>query len=576
MMCYPAQKSRSSSLSLRSVFRLALFSRPSVVLSFAVVTLGLLGPAARAQNIFNCSSFTTTGTCGVGSGQPFGPYGYPVSDGAMDFVPVGSTHNGNAFWYQTAVNVQGFTSTFTFVPNGFNLAFVLNNCNQSGCGSGKGPTYAAGAGCEGGFYQAFDGPPYPNNVFALMLDSYSPLTLGTTWASWVDFTYSSAQIYQTNQSPCIPNDTGPNYYPTSKVSTSPVNLTTGSAASTTGDTYSATVTYSGTTLTLSMYDVTTGGSCPGTTCFTHSWPVYIPSIVGGTTAYVGLTSGIGLTTTRPLHINSFSYDANSSSGPPTTTIANMYADAGGTATTANPSYSLAPGSYSGTQTVTLTSSTENSYICYALAASPPALTPQTKNDGTCAQGTLYTGPITISSNETLYAMAGTPHLGPPSSLTVAAYTIDGGASTSTPTFSPAAGAYTSAQSVTISDATSDATIYYTTNGATPTTSSTQYTGPIAVSSTETLQAIAVERDDTNSAVAAAAYTIASGTPFSISPPSPSTWTTGCDPVFGTLQADGSCTVDIVITGNFQGLTCGESHVENSTTIWTQCSYKPLP
>jgi len=576
MMCYPAQKSRSSSLSLRSVFRLALFSRPSVVLSFAVVTLGLLGPAARAQNIFNCSSFTTTGTCGVGSGQPFGPYGYPVSDGAMDFVPVGSTHNGNAFWYQTAVNVQGFTSTFTFVPNGFNLAFVLNNCNQSGCGSGKGPTYAAGAGCEGGFYQAFDGPPYPNNVFALMLDSYSPLTLGTTWASWVDFTYSSAQIYQTNQSPCIPNDTGPNYYPTSKVSTSPVNLTTGSAASTTGDTYSATVTYSGTTLTLSMYDVTTGGSCPGTTCFTHSWPVYIPSIVGGTTAYVGLTSGIGLTTTRPLHINSFSYDANSSSGPPTTTIANMYADAGGTATTANPSYSLAPGSYSGTQTVTLTSSTANSYICYALAASPPALTPQTKNDGTCAQGTLYTGPITISSNETLYAMAGTPHLGPPSSLTVAAYTIDGGASTSTPTFSPAAGAYTSAQSVTISDATSDATIYYTTNGATPTTSSTQYTGPIAVSSTETLQAIAVERDDTNSAVAAAAYTIASGTPFSISPPSPSTWTTGCDPVFGTLQADGSCSVDIVITGNFQGLTCGESHVENSTTIWTQCSYKPLP
>ena len=75
----------------------------------------------------------------------------------------------------------------------------------------------------------------------------------------------------------------------------------------------------------------------------------------------------------------------------------------------------------------------------------------------------------------------------------------------TPTFSPAAGAYSSAQSVTISDATSSATIYYTTNGTTPTTSSTQYSGPITVSTTETLQAIAVATDD--SAVASAAYTI---------------------------------------------------------------------
>ena len=77
----------------------------------------------------------------------------------------------------------------------------------------------------------------------------------------------------------------------------------------------------------------------------------------------------------------------------------------------------------------------------------------------------------------------------------------------TPTFSPAAGTYSSAQTVTISTATPSATIYYTTNGSTPTTSSTVYSGPITVSATETLQAIAVASGYSTSAVGSAAYTI---------------------------------------------------------------------
>jgi arabinogalactan endo-1,4-beta-galactosidase len=81
-----------------------------------------------------------------------------------------------------------------------------------------------------------------------------------------------------------------------------------------------------------------------------------------------------------------------------------------------------------------------------------------------------------------------------------------------PTFSPAAGTYSTAQSVTISDAISSATIYYTTNGTMPTTASSVYSGAITIPATpgtETIQAIAVASGYTNSSVATAVYTISS-------------------------------------------------------------------
>ncbi len=86
-------------------------------------------------------------------------------------------------------------------------------------------------------------------------------------------------------------------------------------------------------------------------------------------------------------------------------------------------------------------------------------------------------------------------------------TITSLGTTATPTFSPAAGTYTSIQTVTISDTTSGATIYYTTDGSTPTTSSTKYSAAITVSSTETIKAIAVATGYLQSAVATATYTI---------------------------------------------------------------------
>ena len=90
---------------------------------------------------------------------------------------------------------------------------------------------------------------------------------------------------------------------------------------------------------------------------------------------------------------------------------------------------------------------------------------------------------------------------------VASATYNFNTQTPMPQFSPAGGTYTTTQAVTISDSTSGAVIYYTTNGSTPTTSSTKYTGPITVSTNTVINAMATFSGLTNSNVASASYTI---------------------------------------------------------------------
>jgi len=168
---------------------------------------------------------------------------------------------------------------------------------------------------------------------------------------------------------------------------------------------------------------------------------------------------------------------------------------------ATPTFSPTPGTYTSAQTVTISDATASATIYYTTNGTTPT-----------ASSAAYAGPIPVSATETILAFATASNY-TNSAVATAAYTINIPIPTAaTPTFSPPPGSYTSPQSVSISDSTTGAAIYYTTNGTAPTTSSALYTGPITVTATKTIQAIATANGDTNSTVAAAAYTIAPPAP----------------------------------------------------------------
>ncbi|MGB6688799.1 MAG: chitobiase/beta-hexosaminidase C-terminal domain-containing protein [Terracidiphilus sp.] len=163
---------------------------------------------------------------------------------------------------------------------------------------------------------------------------------------------------------------------------------------------------------------------------------------------------------------------------------------------ATPTFGVPAGTYTKAQSVTIRDATEDAIIYYTTDGKTP--TTSSKR---------YTGPIAISENETIKAIAVAKNLAD-SALAEAVYIIE----TAPPTISPRGGTFGKSQTVTLKNTMAGATIYYTTNGKTPTTSSKRYTGPITVSENETVKAIAVAKNFASSAVAEAAYAIQTAAP----------------------------------------------------------------
>ena len=116
-----------------------------------------------------------------------------------------------------------------------------------------------------------------------------------------------------------------------------------------------------------------------------------------------------------------------------------------TGTVAQPGFSVAAGTYTSAQSVTLSSSTSGASFIYTTDGSTP----------TESHGTAYTGAISIASSATLKAIAYKANW-VDSPVSSASYIITG--TVATPSISPAAGTYTSAQSVSLGTSTSGASI----------------------------------------------------------------------------------------------------------------------
>ncbi len=156
--------------------------------------------------------------------------------------------------------------------------------------------------------------------------------------------------------------------------------------------------------------------------------------------------------------------------------------------------SPAGGKYTKAQQVMLSASDATASIFYTTDGSTPT-----------AASTQYASPISIAKEGTTVLQFVAIANGISSPVVTETYVVD----TIAPTvaISPNGGSFTSAQTVTITSNDANAAIYYTTDGSTPTSSSTKYAGPVSVSRTLTLRALAIDNAGNVGNIAAVSFVI---------------------------------------------------------------------
>lgn len=156
------------------------------------------------------------------------------------------------------------------------------------------------------------------------------------------------------------------------------------------------------------------------------------------------------------------------------------------------------GTIATTQTINLTDTTTGAAIYYTTDGTVPS-----PGQGTTKK---FSSPFTLSSSGPLKAIAiAAGYLN--SALTTTSFTLQ---RATNPTFSPTGGMISSTQPITLTDTTTGAAIYYTTDGSVPSPgmgTTKEYGSPFALSASATVKALAVAPGYINSAIAQANYTV---------------------------------------------------------------------
>jgi len=210
---------------------------------------GGTGGVTAIQDILSWSSTPTINFASGFSGTEVTLNGNAAYNGSSLQLTNGGTFEASSAFYTTAINVQNFTTNFSFQltnPNADGITFTVQ---------GNGPTALGSNGQNLGYGGM-------GNSVAVKFDLYNNAGEGI----------DSTGLYTNGATPTVP---------AIDMTSSGVNLHS-------GDIFNVQMSYNGTTLSMTITDASNSADT-----FTTSWTVNITSIVGGNNAYVGFTGGTG-------------------------------------------------------------------------------------------------------------------------------------------------------------------------------------------------------------------------------------------------------------------------------------------
>jgi hypothetical protein len=428
------------------------YSTPISVTSTTTINAIASSPGLNNSSLvtatFTINPDATTINFGMGFATPIGLQfngSTDLDDSRLQLTNGGTNEAGSAF-FTTPVNISNFTTDFTFQlsdAQGDGMTFTLQNSSAgatalgpNGGGLGYGP-------------DAPGGTPGISNSIALKYDLYNNAGEGD----------DSTGLYTNGASPTVPA----------------VDMTSSGVILSSGDTMTVHITYDGTTLTMTITDYTVNAT------FTTSWPINIPQTIGGNLAYAGFTAGTGgLTASQKIESWTFA------STPPTSPPA------------AKPLINPGAGKISTSQPISITDSSSGAAIYFTTDGNTPS-----PGVGSTQQ---YSASFTLPASAVVKAIAiGKAYTTSP--VAVTSYTVQRVAE---PIMSPKAGAISTTQGIFISDVTSGAAIYYTTDGTVPSPgigTTKRYAAPFTLTAGAIVKAIATEAAYENSAMASENYTL---------------------------------------------------------------------